>query len=113
MGNRKVSADRANLLEKLLCLPVECHGRTSARNSCDLHILPGDAAAPAGADGLHSGLFGGEASGVALCLVRLRLAVADFVRSENPLQKSPPEALYGGGDPVDLCDVNAGSDDHG
>ena len=70
----------AQSAEELRRFTVESHRRTSARYARDLNVLPGDAAAPAGADGLHGSFFGGEASGVALCLVGLGLAVADLVR---------------------------------
>src|SRR5271157_5701674 len=62
--------------------------------------------------GVHGRFFGGEASGVALCFVRFRLAVPDFCRSENALQKPLPEALDGRRDAIHLRNVNAGSNDH-
>src|SRR5271157_2979751 len=100
-------------MEELRCLPVESHGRTSARKSRHFCILPCDAVAPAGANRLHGRFFGGEASGVALRLVRFGLAVANLAGGKDALQKPPPKALYGGSDARDLHNINAGSDDHG
>src|SRR5271167_4483979 len=112
VGYREVGVSRAQPAEELCRFAVESHSRASARNSHDLNVLPGDAAVPAGADGLHGSFLGGEAAGVAFRLVRLGLAVADLVRSEDALQKAPPEALNRGRDAIYLCNVNAGSDNH-
>ncbi len=101
------------LAEELGRLVVIGDRGTASGSSADLYVVPGDAAIPAGADGFHGGFFGGEASGVALCLVGFGFAIANLFGREDALEKTTPEALDGLGDPPDFRDIDTGADDHG
>jgi hypothetical protein len=105
-------AHRPQLVEELCRLVVKLNRRTASGRSPHFDIPPGHATIPARADRFHGGFFGGEASGVALCLVRLGLAITDFVGRENALQEAPPEAFDGPRDAVHLRNIDTGSDDH-
>src|SRR5579864_945624 len=93
-------------------LPVECHGRTASGHTDDLAIAPPHPMIPAGAERLHGGLFGGEARGIALEPVRLRIAIAHLSRGEDALQKTLPETLNRLADAGNFGDVDARAYDH-
>src|SRR5664280_1934795 len=112
MSDGKMGADCPKLLKEFCRLAVKHHRGPSTGGALDFDVLPGDAPAPTCSDGLHGRFFGGKASGVALRLIGLGFAVADFVGCKYPLQKSPAKALDGRLDAIDFCDVDAGSDDH-
>src|SRR5215469_3001396 len=57
------------------------------------HVLPGNSTAPAGPDGFHPGLLGGETRRQALSGVRLAIAVSRFFSSEYTVQKALAIAL--------------------
>src|ERR1700686_3886560 len=92
--------------------PVECHRRTASRHADYLAIAPPHSMIPAGAERLHGGLFGGEACGIALEPVRLRIAIAHLSRGEDALQKTLPEALHRMADAGNFGDVDARAYDH-
>src|SRR5580704_703995 len=87
------------------------HRGPATREALDFDILPGDTPAPTGSDRLHGSFFGSESSGVALRLVGLGFAVADFAGGKHALQKTPAEALNRRLNAIDLRNINAGSHD--
>src|ERR1700676_2405849 len=87
-------------------LPVECHSRTASRHADYLAIAPPHSMIPAGAERFHGGFFGGEACGIALEPVRLRIAIAPLSRGEDALQKTLPEALHRLADAGNFGDVD-------
>ena len=80
----------------------------------DFHVVPGDAAAPARAEGFERGLLGGEARGVVLGGDDLAAAVAvgALARGEDALAEArrAPEHFT---DARDFDNVYADGDDHG
>ena len=61
MSERKRDALNAQPGGILSGFAMEFEGGLAGRQIGDLKILPGDAAPPAGADGLHPGFLGGKA----------------------------------------------------
>src|SRR6201987_5770854 len=93
-------------------LPVECHGRTASRHADYLAIAPALPMIPTSSERFQGGLFGGEACGIALEPVRLRIAISHLSRSEDALQKTLPEALHRLADAGNFGDVDARAYDH-
>jgi len=113
VGNRQVGTGRSQSLKEFASFVVKGNRRPATGCSSYFYVLPGNTPVPPRADGFHRGLLGGEARGVAFYFVGFRLAVADFFRGEDAFQESSPEAIDGGGDARNFCDINAGADDHG
>src|SRR5512143_1560445 len=95
VGEGERGAPRAEAGGMLLDLAGEVDGGAAAGVAPHLDLFPGDAA-PAGADGLHRGLLGGKAGGVALGAVLLGVAVADLGGSEDAVEETRAEARDGG-----------------
>src|ERR1700730_16313887 len=93
-------------------LPVECHGWAASRHADYLAVPPAHPMVPAGAERFHGGFLGGEACGIALEPVRLRIAIAHLCRCEDALQETLPEALHGLADAGNFGDVDARAYDH-
>src|ERR1700741_815725 len=93
-------------------LPVECHGRTASGHADYLAIAPSHSMIPTSSERFHGGIFGGEARGIALEPVRLRIAIAHLSRGEDALQKTLPEALHRLADAGNFGDVDARAYDH-
>ena len=92
--------------------PLQPQRGLAGRQIGHFEILPGDAALPARADGLHAGLFGREARGVAFVAVGLALHVRDLRGREDAAGETRPEALDGGADARHLGQIHAGAHDH-
>lgn len=112
MGDRQVSAGRSESLKEFTSFVVKDNGRPATRCSSYFYVLPGDAPVPPRADGFHRGFLGCETGGVTFYLVGFCFAVADFFGREDAFQESSSEAIDGGGDAGNFCDINAGADDH-
>src|ERR1022692_5138310 len=110
--DRKMGADCPEFLEELRRPAMKNHCGTATWEAPDFDIVPCDAPAPTGSDGLHGSFLGGKSSGVALCLIGFGLAVVNFVGGKYPLQKAPAKALDRGLDAIHLRNVDAGSYDH-
>jgi hypothetical protein len=81
--------------------------------AADFDFGPCDAMLDTSAQGLGSGLLGGEAGGETLgCCALLVLAVGDFFRSEDAAEESRSISVYGDGDTVDFDHVDAGANEH-
>src|SRR5689334_10370970 len=91
---------------KLCRLAVKFQNGTLAGHAKRFHILPGNAVAQPGTDGLHSGFLGGKAGGQALRGIVLAHAVADLSGGEYALEKTRAKTLHGGLDPPHFGDVN-------
>src|SRR5437870_8847211 len=74
--------------------------------------MPSNTAFPTGADRLHAGLFGGEATCVTLETVRLALDIGDLARRVNALDEAPAETRDRLADAVDFGQVHARPHDH-
>jgi len=109
---RKVSALAAQSRGELCRFAMELQNWTLAGQPNDLNVVPGNAMAQAGANGLHSGFFGGKAGRQALSGVGLAHTVPDLRGSEHPTQKTVAKALQGGLNPVYLTDVNSSPYNH-
>src|SRR5579859_3212105 len=94
MRQRKVDALAAEAVGVLKGLAAEAQGGALAGQADDLNVLPGDAVAQAGADGLETGLFGGKAGGQAFGRVGPGQAVAQLSRGEDPVKKTVSKALH-------------------
>jgi len=93
-------------------LAGEANGGALAGETDDLDVVPGDAVAQAGSDGLEAGFFGGKAGGQAFGGVGLGQAIAELFRGKNTAKEALPKALYGGLDPGDFGDVNSCAYNH-
>src|ERR1700678_2229336 len=97
---------------KLGGFAVERNCRASARQARHFAIAPAYAVAPARAQSLHGRFFSREARGVALHAIGLRIAIADFASGEDALYKALAKAFDRLPDARNLCDIDAGADDH-
>src|SRR5579863_2055153 len=91
---------------------MESHGRASAGQARDFAVAPADAMIPASAQSLHRGFLGGETRCITLETIGLGIAVENFSRGEDALQKTVPEALNGLADAGNFGDVDACAYDH-
>jgi len=112
VSDGKMSTNGSQPVKEFRSSAMENHRRPSSRSRADFHVLPGHAQAPACPDGLHSSFLGGKTASIALSFVGFRLAVADLVGREYPLEEPPPKALDGSSYPWHFRDVNPSSDDH-
>src|SRR4051794_8222104 len=69
--------------------------RATTRLVSHLDVLPRNSAPQPGAQRFHGCLFGGETRGKALGAVAFRIAIADFVFSEDAREKALAEAADG------------------
>jgi hypothetical protein len=76
------------------------------------HVLPGDSQVQSGANGLHSGLFGGEPGGQPFRRIGLGKTVFDLIWGEHPSQKSVTKAFHRSRNPGYLSDVNSCAYNH-
>jgi hypothetical protein len=97
---------------KLGELSGKSKGRPATRLSNDLKVVPCDAMAQAGSNGLHSRLFGSKASRQTLGSIRLGSAVAYLFGGKNAVQEAVTKALYGSPDPGHLSQVNSCAYNH-
>src|ERR1700733_9403342 len=112
MGDRERYIADTELVGNLRCLAMEAKGRLARGQVGHFEILPPYAVAPSRADGLHAGLFGGEARGVALVAVRLPLHVSNLGGGINALRKARPESFDRRLDAWHFREVDARPDDH-
>src|SRR5207237_8241239 len=101
-GHRELDLPRAHALGPRLRLPAQRHARL--RPAGDLDLAPGEA--DARAERLADGLLAGEARGVVLRRVRLRVAVRAVGVGEAALAEARV-ALQRPRDPRDLDQVDA------
>ena len=90
---------------------VEFDGWAAAFLADDFDIDPADAAAPAGAESFHCGLFGGETAGEPLIFVFEALAVFAFGGRVEAAEKCFAVPLDGGFHAADFGDVDSEADD--
>jgi hypothetical protein len=112
VGKREMSVLAAEPRGKLRSLAVKLQNGTLAGQAKDLYILPRDAVAQPGPDGLHAGLLGGKAGRQTLRGVGLAHAVPDLGGSEDTLKKTVAKALDSGLNPAYLSDVNPSPYNH-
>src|SRR5579864_2721360 len=102
----------AELCSEFSRLAVERHRRTPSRHTHDFTVTPPHAVVPSCTERLHRRFFRGEASGVTLDAVGLRIAVANLARGEDALEKAAAETLDRLADARNLSDVDPGANDH-
>jgi len=102
----------AQLPGKLSGFTMKGDSRTTAGLANNFAIPPAHAVAPTRAQSLHRRFFRREARGVALDAVCLGVAIADFARRKDSLQKPVAKARNRLPDAWDLRNVNACADDH-
>jgi len=106
MGKREMRALAAQSSGELCRLAIKFQNGTLAGQAKHFDILPGNAVAQPGADGLHSGFLGGKAGGQALRGIGLAHAIADLSGGEDAPEKTLAKTLHGGLDPRHFADVN-------
>ena len=84
----------------------------AGRQVNDFEIAPRDAAGPTGAERLHAGFLGGEASRVTLRAVGLAVGVSDFIGREDAFKETPSVPRDGFFDARNFAQVNAAAEDH-
>src|ERR1700676_633150 len=113
-GVRQRQSDifRSEPLGELPALAVKCHGRTASGLPEHFAIAPTHAMVPAGAQSFHGGFLGGEAGGIALHTIRLRIAIANLSGGKDALQETLPETLNGLSNARNFGDVDPCAYDH-
>jgi hypothetical protein len=102
-----MSALAAESRGKLRRPSVKFQHRALAGKPNDLNILPGNAVAQAGSNGLHAGFLGSKAGRQALSGIGLARTVPDLRGSEYTPQKTVAKALYGSLNAIHFDDVNS------
>jgi polyphenol oxidase len=111
MGDAERDVFYAEAFADFAGFAVEFYGGAAAFLADDFDVDPADAAAPAGAEGLHRGFLGGEAAGVALVFVFEALAVFAFGGRVETAEDCFAVALDGGFYAADFGDVDSEADD--